>query len=450
MKRTILSLLFLFTIQFSFAQYIKGTVSDGTTKKPLKNVHVYIKNKEQVTLTNTFGKFRLNLSSQIKFNDTIFFSFIGYKTQKLIFSKNKKNYSVSLVKDALKLDNVALVWERKLKPRLHYKKLTPMKRGLFSFGSLLKDDKIYVIGGAASIIIDEMKKSFDYDPENFEGMVLSGRIKPNNFSREIYRGDLNVYDIKLDTWEVTDKMFRKRAFHNLNNYDNKIYVVGGKTLSMGRKYEYLENKIEIFDQDDKNIIIDDTNPHQAVDFASFTYKDKIIMMGGSTKMKKNGKREYSNKVHLYDLKSGLWYELATMPLAKETKGVLIDDKVYLLGGFNEKPLTEIESFDLISGKWKKEGDLFKGISTPAITHKDEMVYLYDEGKLVTFNIKTKELKQFLIDLDLKSSKLYYTNSKLYILGGFRENSYSTIPSKALYSIDLKEFETTNIHKSKKL
>jgi len=450
MKRTILSLLFLFTIQFSFAQYIKGTVSDGTTKKPLKNVHVYIKNKEQVTLTNTFGKFRLNLSSQIKFNDTIFFSFIGYKTQKLIYSKNKKNYSVSLVKNALKLDNVALVWERKLKPRLHYKKLTSMKRGLFSFGSLLKDDKIYVIGGAASIIVDEMKKSFDYDPENFEAMVLSGRLKANNFTRQFYRGDLYIYDIKLDSWEVTDKKFSKRAHHNLNNYGDKFYVIGGKTLSMGRKYEYLADKIEVFDKNNKNIIIDGTNPHQAVDFASFTYDDNIIVMGGSIKKNKNEVKEYTNKVHLYNLKSGLWYELTTMPSAKETNGVLIDNKVYLLGGFKEKPLTEIESFDLISGKWEKEGDLFNGMSSPAIAHKKEVVYLFDGGKIVTYNIKTNELKQYLIDLDLKFSKLYYANNKLYILGGFRENSYSFFPSRALYSIDLNEFETTNIHKSKKL
>jgi len=448
MKRTIVSLLFLVTIQFSFAQYIKGTVLDATTKKPLEDVHVYVKNKEQVTFTNGFGKFRLKLSSQIKFNDTIYFSFIGYKTKKLGYSKNKKNYSVSLVKDELKLENVALVWERKLKPRLHYKKLTPMKRGLSSFGALLKDDKIYVIGGESTIKIDEMKKLMDYyEKISFGELIMRSK---SSFNRQFYRGDLYIYDINLDTWEVTDKMFRKRAYHNLNNYDNKIYVLGGKNLSMGRKYEYLDDKIEIFDQDDKNIIIDDTNPHQAVDFASFTYKDKIILMGGSTKMKKNGKKEYTNKVHLHDLKSGLWYELASMPLAKETKGVLINDKVYLLGGFNKKPLTGIETFDLISGKWEREGDLFNGLSTPAIAHKNEMVYLYEDGKMVTYNIKTKELKQFLIDLDLKSSKLYYANNKLYILGGFRENNYSVVPSKSLYSIDLIEFETTNIHKSKKL
>jgi len=450
MKRTILSLLFLVTIQFSFAQYIKGTVLDATTKKPLKEVHVYIKNKEQVTLTNGFGKYRLKLSSQIKTNDTLFFSFIGYKTQKLLYSKNIRNYSVSLVKDELKLENVALVWERKLKPRLYYKKLTPMKRGLSSFGSLLKDDKIYVIGGESSIIINEMKKMLDYDPENLELAVLSGRLKANNFTRQFYRGDLYIYDIKLDRWEVTDKKFSKRAHHNLNNYGDKIYVLGGKTLSMGRKYEYLDDKIEVFDKNDKNIIIDNTNPHQAVDFASFTYNDNIIVMGGSVKKDKNEVKEYSNKVHLYDLKSGLWYELTTMPSAKETNGVLIDDKVYLLGGFKEKSLTEIESFDLISGKWEKEGDLFEGINTSAITHKNNMVYLFNDGKIVTYNIKRKELKQYLIDLDLKSSKLFYANNKLYILGGFRENSYSSFPSRALYSIDINEFETTNIEKSKRL
>lgn len=449
MKRTILSLLFLFIIQFSFAQNIKGIVLDADTKKPLKDVHVYAKNKEQVTLTNEIGKFRLKLSSQIYTNDTIYFSYIGYKTKKVLYSKKKKNYSVHLINDELKLDDVELVWKKKLNLRVHFNKLKSMKRGLHSFGSLLKDNKIYVIGGDASVEINEMKKLMEYDPENVEAMVLTGRVKPNN-SRQFYRGDLYIYDIKLDKWEVTDKMFRKRAYHNLNNYGNKIYVLGGKRLSMGRKYEYLENKIEVFDEENNSIIIDDTNPHQAVDFVSFNYDDKIIVMGGSTKKKKNGIKEYSNKVHLYDLKSGLWYELTTMPSAKEVNGVLIDNKIYLLGGFNRNPLTEIETFDLISGEWKKEGDLFQGLTNPAITHKNDDIYLFEDGKIVRYNIKTKELQQYLIDLNLKSSKLYYANNKLYILGGFRENNYSVTPSRELYSIDLNEFEKTKINKSKRL
>ena len=101
-------------------------------------------------------------------------------------------------------------------------------------------------------------------------------------------------------------------------------------------------------------------------------------MGGSTKQKRNGLKEYSNKVHLFNLKSGYWYELDSMPVAKETSGILIKDKIYLIGGFNKKPLTEIETFDLISKKWTVEGHLFYGIENPAIaTNKNMIIQITD-------------------------------------------------------------------------
>ena len=61
-----------------------------------------------------------------------------------------------------------------------------------------------------------------------------------------------------------------------------------------------------------------------------------------------------------------------------------------------------------------------------------------------------KLDEYLIDLYLKSSELYYFNDKLFILGGFITNEYSKTPSSKLYSIDLNEFEQTRINKSKTL
>ena len=53
-----------------------------------------------------------------------------------------------------------------------------------------------------------------------------------------------------------------------------------------------------------------------------------------------------------------WYELANMPIAKELNGVLINDKIYVFGGNNGKALSNIETYHLISGKWKKKESYF--------------------------------------------------------------------------------------------
>ncbi len=448
--KNVLLFLFLAAITTSFGQTINGFVFDARTNKPIKGAHVYTNTIEQGTTSNFRGKFRLKFPSE-EIIDSIYVSHLGYEKKAFPYSKNKKEYLIYLETNSTQLSEVQLTnVKRNLNYRIRYNKLSSMKKGLYSFGSTLKDNKIYVVGGNMTHKEDYYKKLSqrgDIDLISFAEFI---RLTRPNFNKDWYRGELQVYDLNSDMWEVSDTKFRKRAQHNLHIYNNQLYVLGGKRLSMGRKYEYLDDKIEVFDNEKNTLTVDDTNPHQAVNFASFTHNDKLIVMGGSVKEKKNGQKVYTNKVHLYDLTSGFWYEMPSMPMAKETNGVLVNNKVYLIGGFNKKPLTSIEAFDIISGKWTKEGELFEGFSKPAVAYNGDMIYGFENGKMITYNTKTKELNQYLIDLDLKGSKLYYANNKLYVLGGFRENSFATIPSAQLYAIDVNEFQTTKINKSKRL
>ena len=139
-----------------------------------------------------------------------------------------------------------------------------------------------------------------------------------------------------------------------------------------------------------------------------------------------------------------------MSSAKETNGVLIGDKIYLIGGFKNKPLSEIESFDLITKTWKKEGDLFFGMESPALTSNKGIIYIFDKGKFFTYNTKKRELNEYYIKLNLTSSKIFISNNKMYLLGGINLGDYDTTPSSALYSIDLVEFNKTQIRRAKTL
>jgi len=448
MKNLLLLLFISFSTHFSFSQIIEGIVLDIKTNEPIKEVHVYINNMQQGTLTSRKGKFKIKPLLKLSNNDTIYFSHIGYKKKSFLYTKEKNKYLIYLTINTKELSEIHLVADKKLNSSLHFNRLTSMKNGLSSFGSVLINDKIYVIGGDASYGIDENKKLLDFYPDiSFAEFIRKCKA---NFSRQIYRGNLLMYDLKKDAWEISDLEFRKRAYHNLNYNDNKIYVLGGIRLSINRKYDYLDDKIEVFDLEDRTIKVDNTNPHQAVNFLSFSYEGKLILMGGSIKKMNTGRKLYSNKVHIYDINSGLWFELASMPTAKETKGVLIGHKIYTFGGYNNSSLKDIESFDLITGKWKKEGKLFSAFSQPAITHINDMVYLFENGKVVTYNINSKELKEYAIGLFFNASELHYANNKLYILGGFKEGEFSFSPSRGLYRVDLNEFERTKVIKTYKI
>ena len=448
MKKILLSTYFLFSTFLSFSQYIEGKVVDAQTNKPIEGVTIYMDAINRGAVTNEKGVYYLKFPYKIVKSGSIRFTHITYKDLEIPYVPEKKEYSVSLLIDLQKLEEVNLSYRRNLKKTMPYKVLSSMKTATHSFGSLLKDGKIYVVGGDVSFEHNEFKKIMEYNPDRLFEKLMNGTAR--NYKIEKYNGDLQTYDIKNDVWTKSKSKFKKRAYHNLNSYTNKIVVLGGKNISANGKFEYLEEKIELFNIDKDTIIIDNTNPHQAANFASFTYKDNLILMGGSLKIKNNGFKEFSNKVHLFNFKTGNWYQIGNMPISKEVKGVLIEDKIYLIGGFNKRSLSSIEVFNLKTQKWTKEGNLLYGIRKPAITHHKNIIYFFNDGKISSYNIVTKELNEYLIELPLKAAEMFYADNKLYILGGFKENNFSLRPSKGLFSIDINEFNNTRINNSKTL
>ncbi len=450
MKKFVLFFIIIHSINLS-AQKIKGIVLDKLNDKPIENVNIYFDNTSTGAKTDKKGRFRLNSSPRDLKNNSIIISHISYTTKTILYSKNLKTDTIYLDQKNRVLNEVQLAENKKLKNNLNFRKLAVLPKNIHSFASLLIDDKIYIFGGDLTYKVDAYRKAldeFDYHQNNslqafFHNVFLSSQPMFQDFNNELF-----IYDINADQWNKEDIGLSKRAYHNIN-YDkdnNKIYILGGKRLSKSKRFEYLEENIEVFDLNTKSIKIDKTNPHQAVNFESFIYKNNLIVMGGSIKVKKNKEKIYSNKIHLCDLKKGLWYHIGNMPEAKETNGVLIGDKIYFFGGYNKKPLTQIESFDLITGKWGVEGDLFTGVSRPAIAKNGDTIYLFENGIIFTYNTLTKNLTEYHINILLEASNMYFTNNKLFILGGSYQDEFSNIPSKDLFSIDIDEFENSRIHK----
>ncbi len=436
--------LFLFVSQFVIAQSISGSVIDSKTKEPLENVTVYIQKNKSGTASDSNGKFKFTPSSKVSKSDIILFSRIGYYTIKITIAKfRRKKNTIKLSKKLEELDEVVINASETLNDEIGYKKLASLKSGVFAFDSQLVGNQIYVIAGNSSYEEDPYKKVLieagRMQMPSFAWFIREASI---DFSRESYSDLLQIYDIEKNTWSISETKFRKRTNHNVNPYGNELYVLGGKRLSNIGRYEYLDEKIEVLKMGSNEVIIDDTNPHQAANFASITYNDNIIVMGGSIKQKRNGKKVYSDASHIYNITSGKWYELPKMETAKETQGVIIDNKVYLIGGHDGSKLNTIESYDLKTGSWKNEGKLFTKMESPALTTHQHMIYIFDEDKLLTYNTITKVLEGYDIRLSLRSPKMHYHQNKLYVLGGYTFNEYSSTASPDVYVIDADEFSKT--------
>jgi len=457
---TLMTLLFIFALSnyTSIAQNTRGIVLDEKSQKPLAGVSVFINKTGIGTTTNEKGEFHLKYFTKIKENDTIDFSSIGYISRRISFSELKANkYIVLLTESVELLEGVTVSSGPQLKLQISYTKLSTLKGGLYSFGSVLVNDKIWVIGGDESYEsgggLKVVTAMGGVAPELQQNNNLT--MKPT-YSWEKYSDKLYIYEIHEDKWTTSSLKFSERAYHSINYYNDNIYVLGGKTLSTNRKFEYLDDKIEVYDIKKNTILVDNTNPHQAVNFASFVYNDNLIVMGGSTRIKINEEKECSNKTHILNLKSGLWYELNNMPEAKETKGVIVNNTIYLIGGFNLKPLDNIETYNITTGEWKVAGQLFYGVERPAVVYNDNTIYIFEDGRIQTYNIETKRLNMYSIELPLKSCEMFCANNKLYILGGWiksettENDGSSTAPSSDLYSIDLNEFNKAVIYDTKTL
>ncbi|WP_460220187.1 carboxypeptidase-like regulatory domain-containing protein [Psychroserpens sp. MEBiC05023] len=440
---------FLFT-QFLFGQRINGIVLDSETKVPIENVTISFKKDNSGTVTNASGKFYLKLKSKISKTDSLNISCIGYHSKSVSIRDLKNELStIFLSKKLENLDQVVVNSAESLNDKLKFKRLAPLRSRVSDFGSLVVGNYIYVVSGNSSYLQDMGKKAL-MEVSLIPNATLADLLRElrRGFYYEGYSNKLQIYDIINNSWSVSKISFRERAYHNLNCYGNTLYSIGGKRLSTNRKKEYLENTIEVFDMASDKVIIDHTNPHQAINFASFIYNDNVILMGGSTSINKNGKKIYTDASHIYNITSGSWYDLPKMTTQKETQGVIIDNTIYLIGGHDGQPLKTIESYNIKTKAWSHIGDLFQAMEQPALATNDHIIYIYDANRMFRFDTISGLIEMYDLNVDLESPKLHYYQNKLYILGGFTENAHTKAASSEVYVIDLEDFENTKIINSK--
>ncbi|MFD1096156.1 carboxypeptidase-like regulatory domain-containing protein [Salegentibacter chungangensis] len=439
----------LFVTTLSFSQNTKLSILDSHSKEPIEGANVLAGDSGSGGTTDKNGNFSLpeNISTQ----DSLVISHLGYKTRILsFFDLRKSRFRVYLRKTNENLEEVNIRSNTRLQHRIRYESLPEMKDGIFAFGSVLTGNKLYLVGGNLSHTTNKRREFMERAGMTRATFKDFTRAMRSDLNWLEYSENLHIYDLNTGKWSTSPLKFEKRAFLNLNAIGNKLYATGGKSLSTNRIKQYLGNKIEIYDIENDSLYTDLTNPHQAVNFASFVYDDQLILLGGSTKRKRNQGKVYTDKMHLYKPETGYWYEVAKMPKAKETTGILLNNKFYLIGGFNKSPLKSIESYDIKSGEWTNLGELFENMERPGLAAHGEIIYIYNKGKLLSFNTPTGKLSEYYIDLNLQYAALHYYNNHLYIVGGAREINFEVIPSQKIYRIALDEFRKTEVKRFKVL
>lgn len=423
-----LTLLCIITFFWSALQaQTKGVVLDVKSSRPLAGVHIYMqRDSSGITITNENGSFETRSLTKVGAQEVLVFSYVGYEPLTCTIQELKKQgYRVRMHESSQHLGQVT-VQAKKYTPFLDYTFLAPLPKALYSFGSFLSGGKIYVIAGDET----QIETTFKDDDDNF---WKKGEIGTRAW--EYYSADMYIYDIAKDLWTKEKQKFASRACHAAHLYNNKVFILGGKRYSANRRKQYTDATMEVYDLIKDTLYLDPVNPHQAVGFSSFIYDDHLYIVGGSVKQ-----GVFSDKIHALDLKSGVWYEMGSIPeeSRREMNTVLVGHVVYFIGGHRKTPMWEMESYDLLTGEWKRLCKLKEGVAYPGLAVYGDLIYIYENKTLQVYNVRDNSIRSYLLNLDLESAGLFYFDGLLYIVGGcVREGSY-IYPAKGVYAVDVKQ------------
>ena len=118
MKRLLTLSIFLLITSFTFAQTIKGTVTDAATHEALPNVMITSADSnssahKDLARTSPAGKFEINTQSISR----IRFSMIGYTTKIIILDNSPGELNVALEQSAVDLQPVIVTASREKQAR---------------------------------------------------------------------------------------------------------------------------------------------------------------------------------------------------------------------------------------------------------------------------------------------------------------------------------------------
>lgn len=245
---------------------------------------------------------------------------------------------------------------------------------------------------------------------------------------------IEKYNITDNKWSVLNATLLTKKFANSETYDNKIYIFNG----------WGNSHLEIVDLATNTITKGAVNRSYTGNAGSAIHNGKIYVFGGSGL---NGAKTtvFSDRFQYYDIASNTWNPLPDMPTARETKGKIVNDKLYVIGGFNGTPSRLINVYDLKTNLWVNQYKMPAGIYGHSLSVSGNKIFIAggvnNQSFLGYFDTTTNTLHQLssnMIPRRHATAEVY--NNKLYIIGG----STTSLTSSAIKSIQVADISESVI------
>ncbi|SHH75987.1 N-acetylneuraminic acid mutarotase [Chryseobacterium oranimense] len=234
------------------------------------------------------------------------------------------------------------------------------------------------------------------------------------------------YNITTNSWSILNSTLLPKRFANSETYNNKIYIFNG----------WGNSHLEIIDLATNTLSKGAVNRSYTGNAGSAIHNGRIYVFGGSG-LNGAATTVFSNKFQYYDIALNTWNPLPDMPTAREAKGKIVNDKLYVIGGFNGTPSRLINVYDLNTNRWIDKYTMPVGISGHSLAVSGNKIFivggLNNQSFLAYFDTTTNKLHQLssnMIPRRDAAAEVY--NNKLYIIGG----STASLTSSAIKSIQV--------------
>jgi surface protein len=228
------------------------------------------------------------------------------------------------------------------------------------------------------------------------------------------------YNTISNSWSKisTNTSLEDLYYGNGEIINNKLYRFNGKTR------DGLNSKLEIIDLQNLTVTLGQQNPLPRFLSGSSVNGIYIYVFGGETQ------QGYTNKLYRYNTETDTWLELPEMPESKQTKGEFVNNKLYVIGGFNGTPSNKIHVFNTSTNIWENEYTMPFNVSANGLTVNNNYIYILgdysDQDKievLDTNDMSFRFLKNNMIDRRNFDAEII--DDKLYVIGGSTTSSLNS-------------------------
>lgn len=251
-----------------------------------------------------------------------------------------------------------------------------------------------------------------------------------------------IYNFETKTWTTGNPMAQIRGFASSITINGKIYVMGGLKCA-NSKYSSV-NDVEIYDIATDTWSKGESMPFLTTHAKPINYNNKIyVFLGGIVN---TGIDTILHKsIQIYDIASNTWSTSSNVPFVRFGYTLnLIDDKVYLIGGYDSSTFSnDVKIFDLKKETWKNGSSMPSYRCYAMSASINNKIYVFGGNNLNHKIYNTTDIYDPVTDTWTNGNNLIIgrrftqsiiINNKLFIVGGEIEPLETT--SKSIESLQL--------------